>query len=282
MLKVSNLTFSYTRGGWPVLRDLSIDIEPGGIYGLLGKNGVGKTTLLMMMSGLLTPDKGTVEMDGKDVRKRLPSVKSDIFFMPEELELPSIRVKDFVRVNAHFYPHFSHEEMSANLTAFAISDEMNIGGLSMGQKKKVVISFALACNSRLLLMDEPTNGLDIPSKEVFRRLLAGSVNEDRSIVISTHQIHDVELMLDHVMIMGEGKIIFDHTINEISRHLSFTITDRRELINEALYSRHTIGGMAVILTNKYEEETEIDLEMLFDMVLNNPGLLEYVFNSKKI
>jgi len=280
MLKVNNVTFSYSRRKWPVLRELSLEVKPGGIYGLLGKNGVGKSTLLYTMAGLLTPQAGDVTLDGVKVRRRLPSTLSEIFMMPEEVQLPAMKLSEYIKLNSPFYPRFSREDMDNHLAALGISGDVNLGELSMGQKKKVFMSFALACNTSVLLMDEPTNGLDIPGKESFRRFIAGSMTDERAIVISTHQVHDVDRLLDHVIIMDDSKVVFDHSMMEIGERLKFCVTDSPEVIKDSFYTKPSIGGMTVVTLNEDGSETEVDIEMLFSLATTNPGLLEYAFRER--
>lgn len=279
MLNVNNVTFSYSRKKWPVLRDLSLEVKPGGVYGLLGKNGVGKSTLLYLIAGLLTPQKGVVLMNDVDTRLRRPSTLSDIFIIPEEIQLPSLKLSEYVKLNAPLYPRFSHEDMNSHLESLDMSGDVNIGELSMGQKKKVFMSFALACNTSLLLMDEPTNGLDIPGKDTFRRFIAGSMNDERAIVISTHQVRDVDSLLDHVIIMDDSKIVFNRSMCEISEKLKFCVTDSQEVIKKSLISASSIGGVAVVTLNDDGSETDVDIEMLFTLATANPGLLEYAFRN---
>lgn len=279
MLKVKDVTFSYSRKKWPVLRDLSLDVMPGGVYGLMGRNGVGKSTLLYIMAGLLTPESGCVTMNGVSTRLREPATLADIFIMPEEVMLPAIKLSEYVKLNAPFYPRFSDEDMARNLDIMGMDGDVNLGELSMGQKKKVFMSFALACNTSLLLMDEPTNGIDIPGKEAFRKFIAGGMTDERAIVISTHQVRDIECLLDHVIIMDDAKVVFARSMTEISERLKFAVTDSPEDIKRAFISRQSIGGVAVVLPNEGGEETYVDIEMLFELATTNPGLLEYVFRS---
>lgn len=278
MLKVNNVTFSYSRKQWPVIRDLSLEVKSGGIYGLLGKNGVGKSTLLYLIAGLLTPQKGEVLFNGVETRRREPLTLSDIFLMPEEVTVPAMKLEEYVRLNAPFYPHFSREDMDRNLETLDMSRDVNLGELSMGQKKKVFMSFALACNTPLLLMDEPTNGLDIPGKETFRSMMAGSMTDERSIIVSTHQVRDIDRLLDHVVIMDDSKVVFNHSMTEICERLKFVLTDSPEVIKSSLYSKPAIGGVEVIIPNEDGDETEVDIEMLFNLATSNPGLLEYVLS----
>ena len=195
------MTYCYPKAVRPVISGLDMELKPGGIYGLLGSNGAGKSTLLYLMGGLLRPQFGSVEFDGVSVWSRQPSTLADIFLVPEEFSLPSVRLDEFVRVNSPFYPRFSQEEMERYLLQFKLDPQIHLGRLSMGQKKKVFIAFALACNTSLLLMDEPTNGLDIPGKSEFRRTLVSAMSDERTVVISTHQVRDLDRVLDHVLMM---------------------------------------------------------------------------------
>lgn len=192
-----------------VLRDFSLSVERGKVCGLLGANGTGKSTLLALIMGMLTPKRGTVTFNGVPTRDRVPSVMSDMFIVPEEIELPAMSLNEYVKTNAVFYPKFSSEDMEHYLSTFEMptAGDINLGALSMGQKKKVYMSFALATNTSLLLMDEPTNGLDIPGKVQFRKFVASGMSEEKSIIISTHQVHDIEHLLDQVIIINNTQVL---------------------------------------------------------------------------
>lgn len=270
MLKANNLTFGYSRKTPPVLNSLSLSVEPGGIYGLLGLNGVGKTTLLNLMAGLLTPKSGSVALNGIDTRRRLPETLGDIFFVPEEFALPSMTIKEYARLTGKFYPRFSSEDMNRCLDKFGLRDCDMIPDLSMGQKKKALLSFAMACNTSLLLLDEPTNGLDLPSKKALKGLLAASVDETRSVVLSTHQIADIQNIIDHLIMMRNGKILFNVPLSTISERLRFELTNSRALLSEALYSQPVFSGNIVILPNDDGLDSEIDLETFFYFSTEQP------------
>lgn len=280
MLKICNLTFNYRRKSRPVLDDFSLEIARGGVYGLLGRNGAGKSTLLYLIAGALTPSKGEVLYQGIDTRRRLPRTLSEIFIVSEEFTLPAIKLKDYVAANAPFYPRFSESDMQRHLEVFDMDPDVNLGALSMGQKKKVYMSFALACNTPLILMDEPTNGLDIPGKSAFRRFIAQSMSDDRSIVISTHQVRDIDSLLDHVVIMNEAAPLLNERVIDISRKLKFTTTDSKAIIESALYAKPALGGTEVILPNSDDEETELNLESLFEFAISNPEKIKLMFTHK--
>ena len=278
MLQVKNLTYGYRKSAKKIFNDFSLALEPGRVYGLLGRNGAGKSTLIYLMTGLLTPESGDVEYEGVDVRERRPSTLSNMFIVPEEFELPAISLKKYVEINAPFYPNFSYDDLRSYLDVFEMNDEnVNLKSLSMGQKKKVFMSFAFATNTRLLLMDEPTNGLDIPSKSQFRKIIARCMNDDHTIVLSTHQVRDVDSILDHVLIIDNSRTLLNASIGEIGSRLTFEVSNN---VDGALYWQPTINGNIVVRPNDGTKETMVDIEILFNAVLMAYERIERVFASK--
>ena len=213
MIDVNNITFGYNKY-CNVLQDFSLQFEKGKVYGLLGKNGTGKSTLLYLMMGLLRPKKGEVRVEGMNPTDRLPEMMREMFIVPEEYDLPRISLRQYVKSMKPFYPKFSDELLERCLAGFDMTKDVNLGSLSMGQKKKVYMCIALATNTEYLLMDEPTNGLDILSKSQFRKVVIESMTDDKTIIISTHQVHDVERMLDHVCIIEPNKVLLDAPLVE--------------------------------------------------------------------
>ena len=213
MINIQNIKFGYD-SHQAVLDDFSLDFGQGGVYGLLGKNGTGKSTLLYLMMGLLRPQKGSITIDGTSATLRRPEVLSEMFLVPEEYDLPPISLKQYVRAIKPFYPRFSEEKLAKCLENFEMTTDINLGQLSMGQKKKVYMSVAMASNTRHLLMDEPTNGLDILSKSQFRKAVIDSMTEERTVIVSTHQVHDVERLLDHVCIIERNKVLLNEPLVE--------------------------------------------------------------------
>lgn len=213
MISIQNVKFGY-RSHQEVLDDFSLDFAKNGIYGLLGKNGTGKSTLLYLMMGLLRPQKGSVTIDGISSSLRKPEVLQEMFLVPEEYDLPRISLKKYVKSIKPFYPHFSDELLEKSLANFEMTSDIDLGSLSMGQKKKVYMSIALAANTRYLLLDEPTNGLDILSKSQFRKAVIEGMNDDKTIIVSTHQVHDVERLLDQVCIIERNKVLLNEPLVE--------------------------------------------------------------------
>lgn len=278
MIELKNLSFSY-RKGRPVLSDLSLELKSGTVCGLLGRNGVGKTTMLNLMSGLLKPKSGTVSCNGHDPFKREVSFLNDIYIVPEEFVMPSMTLEEYVRINAPFYPRFSREDMERLLTMFEMSPDIHLSALSMGQRKKVFLSFAMACNTSILLLDEPTNGLDISAKRQFRVALSSVMDENKTIVISTHQVYDVEQILDHVVIADNNRILLNKSMCEVSERLRFNFTNDPRRAQEALYSLQVPAGFSIIdYVEDPSQETEVNLESLFELTQHNPELVQCIFN----
>ena len=281
MITVENLSFLYRKSKRAVLHDFSLSLEKGRVYGLLGKNGAGKSTLLYLMSGLLTPKSGKVVYHDVDVRRRLPITLQDMFLVPEEFDLPPVSLISYIELNSPFYPRFSKEDMVKYLHYFEMDINIDLGALSMGQKKKVFMSFALATNTSLLLMDEPTNGLDIPGKSQFRKFIASGMTDDKTILISTHQVRDIDKVLDHVLIMDNSRVLLNESTMSICDKLFFTESENRELLQSSLFSTPSIQGNFLLLPNESGEDSEINLELLFNATLAVPERISALFHSKQ-
>ena len=278
MIEVENLSFSYGRRKSKVLEDFSMKLDKGSVYGLLGKNGTGKSTLLYLMAGLLRPQTGNVLYKGVDVKKRYPDTLQDMFLVPEEFALPNVSLKQYVKLNAPFYPNFSDELLNACLRDFDMNEDIHLGELSMGQKKKAFMCFALATNTSLLMMDEPTNGLDIPSKSQFRKVIASGMSDDKAVIISTHQVRDIDSLLDHVLIMDGTKLLLNESVSTICEKLYFAEQGMNEPTEGALYVQPSVQGHSVILPNKYGEDSKLNLEVLFNAMLAERERMQQMFN----
>ncbi len=280
MFSLNNLSFSYKKRGGDLFHDLSLELATGNIYGLLGKNGAGKSTLINLMTGLLTPKSGEVTLDGDNVRERLPKTMSDIYLIPEEFELPRLTLKQYVSINAPFYPNFSSDDLQRYLDIFEMGGSMDVKlhSLSMGQKKKVFIAFAFATNTRVLIMDEPTNGLDIPSKSQFRKLVTAGMSEDKMMLISTHQVRDISEILDHVTIIDQSRVLLNASIAEVTKRLAFRPMQDGD---QPLFVQPSVMGALVVVPAQPDEETAVDLEMLFNATLQNPDAINQLFNASK-
>jgi len=276
MIELKNITFSYKKSE-SLLQDLSLHLEAGKIYGLLGKNGAGKTTLLKILTGLLNPQCGISTTFGIPAIERKPEVLQKIFYIPEEFELPSISSDKFIEINAPFYSAFSKEQFDAYIKEFEIGSFNNLKKVSFGQKKKFLIAFAIATNAQVLIFDEPTNGLDIPSKSQFRKIMASSIDEQRMVIISTHQVRDLSQLIDHIIVLENGNIIFSETTFDITSKLSF---GHLKSANDAevYYSEPSLGGHSAIFKNE-GQETELDIELFFNAIISNHPAINQAINS---
>jgi ABC-2 type transport system ATP-binding protein len=278
MVTIQNLHFAYKKK--MVFNGLNLSLQPGFIYGLLGKNGTGKSTLLRNIAGLLFPRQGSIKVFNAIPGERNPSFLQQVFMVPEEFFLPDISIEKFVKCNAPFYPGFSHRQLDGYLKEFAIPMDHSLQQMSYGQKKKVLIAFGLACNTSLLLMDEPTNGLDILSKSQFRKIIAGATDENKCIIICTHQVKDLENLIDRVCIIDEGKILFDQPMEHITSKLQFKISFDSDETKKALYSEAALQGDAIIAPNIDGGEGRMDLEMLYKAIVLNGEGIRSVFDKQ--
>lgn len=280
MIEIKNVDFAYKKRQ-KLFTDLNLDLNGGHIYGLLGKNGAGKTTLLKIIAGLLFPQKGKTTVLGFKAEFRKPEMLSDLYFLPEEMYAPNLNAKQLVKVYAPFYPNFNNEQFELFLQEFDLVNENGlINKLSHGQKKKILIAFALACNTKLLMMDEPTNGLDIPSKSTFRRIMASIATEDRLILISTHQVRDLHSLIDSVIVLDNGEIVVNETDERITEKLCFQVVDEKIDEKEVLYSEDHLQGVAIVTENTENLDSKLDLELFFNAVMYNKSRIKEIFNLK--
>ena len=274
MIKTERLTFGY-KARRNVLNNISLELGEGHIHGLLGCNGIGKTTLLKLICGIMRPDSGTVRVCGMDPITRKPEMFADMIIVPEEFDLPNLSLEHYAEIMKPFYPRFDFGAMRGYAEALKVNTVDKLHNMSMGQRKKAYIAFALACNVRILLMDEPTNGLDIPSKSIFRRLIASYVDEQRMVVISTHQVADVESLLDNIVILDSQGVALAATTTEICSKLKF---GRAKVGDEVLYSETTIAGDMAVMANTEDEDTQLNIELLFNAVTANRTTINELFN----
>lgn len=279
MIHLKDIHFRYHKDK-PLFQNLDLDMEAGHIYGFLGKNGAGKTTLMKIISGLLFPHVGDCEVMGFRPRERRVGFLSDLYFIPEEFATPDGSILAFSEMHAAFYPNFDRKRFNGYLDDFNLDVHLKFKNLSYGQKKKAILSFGLATNCRLLIMDEPTNGLDIPSKGQFRKILAGAITDERCFIISTHQVRDMTNLIDPIIILDERRIIFQESLEHIGRHLYFGMGQGMEPPLDCLYSERAPGGYRFVSANPQGEDTDVDLELLFNTVSNQQGPIIKLFKKE--
>jgi len=263
MVRIRNLHFGYSRRVLQ-LENLNLELARGRIYGLLGKNGAGKSTLLKNIVGLVFPLSGTCEVDGRAAGRRLPVTLEDLFFLPEDVQVPPVSAAQLAASTGGFYPRFSEAAFHEHLRELDVPSHSKLTALSYGQQKKAMIAFALATNTGLLVLDEPTNGLDIPSKAQFRKLVAGALGEERCVIISTHQVRDLDSLIDTVLVLHERRIVLNATIDALAERLWFGTVPVGVASPDILYAEPAVRGQSAIRPNAGEAYGKVDLEVLFN------------------
>ena len=276
MITIQKLAFSY--GDNVILKDISMKIEEGRIYGLLGENGVGKTTLLTLLAGLKKADEGSVDIDGFIPFDRKPSFLSKIYYLPDEVAAVKTKALDFAADQGQFWTNFDLDKFRRIMEIFENDENMRMDRMSYGQLKKTYISFALACNTKYLFMDEPTNGLDIPSKAQFRKAVLKFTSERATLLISTHQVRDLEALIDPIIILDRRDVLLNASLGEITEKLYFDYSTTVD--PDALYSELIPGGCIQVLKNETGIESKVNIEALFNTVHKHKELIKDMFNNK--
>jgi len=277
MIEIKGMAFGYKRER--LFDSLCLELEPGNIYGLLGKNGAGKTTLLKLICGLRFPQAGECRVLGYLPQNRAAGMLEDVCLVSEELYVPPMAPALYERLYAPFYPRFDHGAFVEHLREFEIDSAKKLSEMSYGQKKKFLLAFGLSSRSRLLLLDEPTNGLDIPSKSQFRKALARSTAGDQLVLISTHQVRDMENLIDPIIILDEGKVIFQESMDEAAKRLSVSMEREQPTDAGVVFSDKTLGGYVVVRENAAGAENRVDLETLFNTVIANRERVRAIFGA---
>lgn len=271
MVVIKNLSFNY-RKDVNILEKISTILKPGHVYGLLGLNGTGKTTFLKLIAGLQFPKTGEIRVKNESPKERNVSFLLDIYFITDEVELPKWKIKTFEEVYGSLYPKFDSEKFYELLNELQVNAQENLGNLSYGQQKKVNIAFGLSTNVSTILMDEPTNGLDIPSKSQFRKLLAKYTTDDKIIVISTHQTRDLDQLIDQLLVIHNHQLVVDESIYDLTKKIKFENNAAADLTN-ALYVEKTISGLQSIVENTYQEDSKLDIELFFNALTQDETFL---------
>lgn len=280
MIDVNQLMFSY--GTENIFKNIDLKLEPNNVYGLLGLNGAGKSTLLKLMTGLLFPQAGTIRALGATPGERVPAFLQQVFMLPEELNLPSLTDHEYLWAQSRLYPKFDRQRFDRYVREFGLPAGRKLHKLSYGQKKKFLLSFGLASGASLVLLDEPTNGLDIPSKAQFRRVIADALTEERVFVISTHQVRDVESLIDPIVVLHDGHVLFNHTLSDVTSRIRMAHTPTRPPDGDTglLYCEPALGGFWSVYSDTSAEDGHVDLEILFNTVIAKPELYASVFGAR--
>lgn len=274
MITTKQLGFSYRKGP-PLFDRLDLDLPAGTICGMLGANGAGKSTLLKILAGLIFPQQGSCAVLGYRPADRLPSFLSELFLLPEEIHVPALNAQQYANLYGALYPRFDHAQFFALLNEFMLPVDRKANTFSHGQKKKFLLAFGIATNTRLLIMDEPTNGLDIPSKSQFRKVLINHFDPSRSFIISTHQVHDLQSLIDSVLVIAEGRILLHASLETIARRVSVEVEHQSP--SGALFHEQTLEGYRVLRANDSGVESSVDLSLLFGFVTGRKEHAQQIF-----
>ncbi len=275
MIEINNLNFGYSKHK-PLFKNMSMRLSNGHIYGLLGKNGAGKSTLLKNLAGLVYAQSGKLDVMGFNPAKRQPALLAQICFIPEEFYLPPVKIDSYLKANAPFYPNFDHQYLATLLKEFDIPVTNKLIDMSYGQKKKFIIAFGLATQAKLVIMDEPTNGLDIPSKAQFRKIMASALTDERCIIISTHQVRDLDNLIDTIIMLDENDVALKASVEEITTKLTFKKV--KEIDESIFYSEPSLSGYNAVMPNYHHEESKLDIELLFNAILAEKNKFKPLFS----
>lgn len=212
ILECSGLSKQYTSGCY-ALNNLNLSLERGQIIGLLGPNGSGKTTFIKLINDLLTPTSGQILIDGK-----LPGVdtKAMISYLPERTHLDqTMKIKDLIKYFADFYEDFRAERAFTMLKDLNIDQNARLKNLSKGTKEKVQLILVMSRDAKLYILDEPIGGVDPTARDYILHTILNNYNEEATILLSTHLIHDIESILDQVIFIRQGQLVLNASVDEI-------------------------------------------------------------------
>ena len=211
ILRCENLTKRY--GNVLALDNISLSLESGRIVGLLGPNGSGKTTLIKIINGLLTPDSGTVTINGNTPG---PQSKAEVAYLPDNIYLNSwMRVEQIIAFFQDFYADFRPELALQMLEKLGISSKQRLKTLSKGNKEKVCLILTMSRNAKLYVLDEPIAGVDPAARDYVISTIINNYNPEATVLISTHLIADIEQVLDEVIFIQNGHIALHQSVEAI-------------------------------------------------------------------
>lgn len=278
MIKITNLTFGYKKNK-PILQNLSLKLEEGKIYGLLGANGAGKTSLLYQICGIIFPDSGEIQVNNYEPAKRNIDFLKSIYILTDEMDTPNISIKTYVEIYSPFYPDFDITLFESLLVDFDVPPHSSLHEISYGQKKKAMIAFGIASRTKYLFLDEPTNGLDIPSKKQFRKVVARTFQDDKIMIISTHQVRDLDQLIDYVLILDDKKIILHEGVDTITQKLVFKQVLDLSQVDHCIYSEGGLKGHVVVAENLQQEHSKLDMELFFNAIAVQKNQIISLFNK---
>lgn len=220
MIKTENLVKNFN--GFRALNHANMHVPKGSIYGLVGPNGAGKSTIIRHITGIYRPDEGSVRIDGEPVYENV-AVKSRIAYIPDDIfYFPQADTLEMKRFYAGLYPNFD-ESLFEKLREFfpTVDVKRNIRRLSKGMQKQVAFWLALCCNPEVLVLDEPVDGLDpVMRRQLWSLILSRVQEQQTTILISSHNLRELEDVCDHVGIMHQGEVMLEHSLCELQNTVS--------------------------------------------------------------
>lgn len=279
MVQFKNVNFGYS--GNKLFNEMTFSLSAGSIVGLLGRNGEGKTTLMKLLSGQLFPSEGSIRVLGQDPVKRDPDLMEKIFMVPEVVSVPNIKIRDYFRIVSAFYASYDKNLSDELLKTFGLKEDMYLHQISQGQQKKAVLALSLAIKAKLLLMDEPTNGLDIPSKSSFRDILSDYIQPDQTIIISTHQVRDLEQLIDNILMLESNKIIVNESIDVLGKCFDFMRVSDVGSDRTPLYTEGSAINKVGVYDAKGESVSDFSIELFFNAMIANPEQIKNIITQTK-
>ena len=285
IIEAKNLTKSYGKNRG--IENVNIDVKEGEIYGFIGPNGAGKSTTIKTLLNFIYPTSGSATIFGKDIVKESSRIKEYIGYVPSEVKYyDSIKVKDIMKYAQSFYPNTTTEDVKKICDEMELDMEKKMEELSLGNKKKVAIAQALIGKPKLLILDEPTNGLDPLMQKKLFKILKEEKKKGNTIFLSSHNLSEVQNLCDRVAVIKEGKIVdvieLENALNDLGLKITISCEDINEEIiknlggklykkegNTIIFSYSKDINLLINEINKYKiEELLIEKENLEDTFLN--------------
>ena len=281
VLSIRHLSKSF--GSRRILTDINLDVTPGEIFGFLGPNGSGKTTTIKLMLGLLRMEQGEIRICGRNIVTDFEEAVKSVGGIIENPEMYKyLTGRQNLEQYARMYGNIPKERFDEVIRLVGLQTRIDdkISKYSLGMRQRLGLAQAILHRPALLVLDEPTNGLDIPSKSQFRKVLASGMSEEKSVVISTHQVRDIDRLLDHVIVIDGSQVLLDESVVRITDKLFFAEQGMSDPTDDALYVQPSVHGNSVILPNHYGEESPLNLELLFNALLTEREKIQAIFNEK--
>ena len=214
MLEMKNVTKTF--GKLKALDDLSLSVPQGSVYGLVGPNGAGKSTAIRLMTGIYRPDSGSVTLEGMPIYEN-PVNKMRMGYIPDDIfYFPSATMEEMHRFYRGIYPHFDASLYERLFEAFQLPKKSPIRRFSKGMQKQAAFHLALCTHPQMLILDEPVDGLDpVMRRQVWSLILSDVAQEGTTVLISSHNLRELEDICDHVGIMDHGKMLLERSLQDM-------------------------------------------------------------------